>query len=68
MKELKQYLKRYSITKINKSEDKEMKKDKLNEIVDNAAMYILLFVPFVIALIVEGVKKIIKIFGVKDAK
>ena len=45
-----------------------MKKDKLNEIVDNAAMYILLFVPFVIAFIIEGVKKIIKIFGVKDAK
>ena len=68
MKELKQYLKRYSITKINKSEDKEMKKDKLNEIVDNIALYILLFIPFVIAFIIEGVKKIIKIFGVKDAK
>ena len=54
--------------KINKREDKEMKKDKLNEIVDNVAMYILLFVPFVIVLIVEGVKKIIKVFGVKDAK
>ena len=39
-----------------------MKINKLNEIVDNTAMYILLFVPFVILLIAEGFVKFINLF------
>lgn len=39
-----------------------MKTNKLNEIVDNTAMYILLFVPFVILVIAEGTIRFINIF------
>lgn len=43
-----------------------MKINELNEKVDNAAMYILLFVPFVILLLIKGIEKIVKIVTKKE--
>lgn len=43
-----------------------MKINELNKKVDNAAMYILLFIPFVIVLFIKGIEKIVKIVTKKE--
>lgn len=46
-----------------------MKSEKLNEIVDSIAMYVLLFVPFVIAFIIDAMHVLIlKIKGTTKSK
>lgn len=45
-----------------------MKTNKLNEKIDDIAMIILLFVPFVILVIIEGVKALLKFLGVRNDK